>query len=228
MRDEPLPRIRPARPPDAKWEPDLILGDGESGHGPLPPASPDHGVVRQQYIGWLRGVLTRSQAEPPNVREGWLYPHRPRGAVSVVILGIWMASPSQTEGRPPSPPIWHRRRGLIRYREPGRHPFPIGPIRRRESGNRPFQNGPIRRREPANCCRADRPGSRPLHLEEVGAPAVIIAAQPGDRPQLARIDGTAASSTESSMWIKSTSPITRLAAIGPSPIDMIWRTRHSR
>ena len=103
-RDEPLPRIRPPRPPDANWKPDLIVGEGDTGHGPVPPLSPDHGPVAEQYVGWLRGVVMRSETEAPtDTREGWYALAGLTVLASVVILGIWMASPSETD-KPPAKP----------------------------------------------------------------------------------------------------------------------------
>ena len=98
VRDEPLPRLRPPRPPDANWEPDLIVGEDEAGRGPSPPSSPDPGVKRQQYSGWLPGLDTRpQQVEASPEREGWYALAGLTVLASVVILGIWMASPSQTD-----------------------------------------------------------------------------------------------------------------------------------
>jgi hypothetical protein len=97
VRDEPLPRIRPPRPPDSSWKPDFFLGEDDVGNTPVPPPGPASGAVQQQHFGALRSVVTRSQAEAPSEREGWYAFIGLTAIVSVIMLGIWMASPLPAE-----------------------------------------------------------------------------------------------------------------------------------
>ena len=104
VRDEPLPRIRPPRPPDANWKPDLIVGDGESDRGPLPPPSPDPQSCTATIHRMAAGHRDPISGRATQRARGVVYARRPHGGtVSVVILGIWMASPPRTDVPPAKP-----------------------------------------------------------------------------------------------------------------------------
>jgi hypothetical protein len=59
VRDEPLPRIRPARRRDPDWQPEVILLDEPNPSGR--PQTRDAGSSSQEYVGWLRRLAARSQ-----------------------------------------------------------------------------------------------------------------------------------------------------------------------
>lgn len=103
VKDEPLPRIRPVRPPDSNWEPDLMLDDKAIGHGPSPSRLRTPGVSRQDEMGWLPGMVKTSRAEASSAREGWYGIVGVTAVVSLVILAVWMAWPSTTDVPPTKP-----------------------------------------------------------------------------------------------------------------------------
>ena len=105
VRDEPLPRVHPARPRSSNWEPELIVSDNEIARVPKSSRDMrDPKVLDQKYIGWLRGVVTRSQANGPDSKD-WLYATMSVSAfvVFVVLALCWMFWPSNSDRTPAKP-----------------------------------------------------------------------------------------------------------------------------
>ena len=103
VKDEPLPRIRPVRPPDSNWEPDLIVGADAASPGSSASRLQTPGVSRPEDLGWLPGMAKPSLSEAPVTREAWYAIVGVTALVCLVILAIWMASPSTIDAPPTKP-----------------------------------------------------------------------------------------------------------------------------